>query len=330
MRAFSYEAPPTLEEAISRLGRHARPLAGGTDLLTLMKADLYAPERLVAVRPLLPRGITTAADGTVIGAATVLREVAASDVIARRYAALAQAAETAASLQLRNMATLGGNLLQRPRCWYFRNRHIPCWLKGGADCPAREGENRQHAVFGGTRCVAVHPSDLAPALLAFDAVLSVAGPLGQRTMTLDELYRLPEDTRRSETTLGENELIVAIRLPLQDEATRSIYLKAMDRAAFSFALAGVAAVVRLADDNRRIARARLVLSGVAPIPWRAQAAEAILAGAELKPALFSIAADAALQGAMPLRHNGWKIPLLRSLIVRALERLTAKHNQSRA
>ncbi|HJQ64503.1 MAG TPA: xanthine dehydrogenase family protein subunit M, partial [Burkholderiales bacterium] len=164
----------------------------------------------------------------------------------------------------------------------------------------------------------------------FDAVLSVAGPLGQRTMTLDELYRLPEDTRRTETTLGENELIVAIRLSLQDEATRSIYLKAMDRAAFSFALAGVAAVVRLADDHRRIARARLVLSGVAPIPWRAQAAEAILAGAEPKPALFSIAADAALRGAIPLLQNGWKVPLLRSLIVRALERLTAKQNLSRA
>jgi xanthine dehydrogenase YagS FAD-binding subunit len=330
MRAFSYDAPPTLEEAISRLGRNARPLAGGTDLLTLMKPDLYAPERLVAVRPLLPRGVTTAADGTTIGAATVLREVAASDVIARRYTALGEAAETAASLQLRNMATLGGNLLQRPRCWYFRNRHIPCWLKGGEECPAREGENRQHAVFGATRCVAVHPSDLAPALLAFDAVLSVAGPLGRRTMTLDELYRLPEDTRRVETTLSENDLIVAVRLPVQDEATRSIYLKAMDRAAFSFALAGVAAVVRLGDDNRRIARARLVLSGVAPIPWRAQAAEAILAGAEPKSALFSIAADAALRGAMPLRQNGWKVPLLRSLIVRALERLTAKQNLSRA
>lgn len=322
MRPFTYAAPPTLEDAISSLGRNARPLAGGTDLLTLMKADLYAPERLVAVRRLLPDGIREAPDGaTLIGAATVLADIAASTRITRSYTALAQAAAAAASPQLRNMATVGGNLLQRPRCWYFRNRHVGCWLKGDDTCPARNGENRQHALFGGTHCVAVHPSDLAPALLALDAVVTVAGPLGQRTVTLDELYALPQPHRRTETTLGANDLIVSIRLPPPDAAAGSVYLKAMDRAAFSFALAGVAALVQLSADGRRIARARLVLNGVAPIPWRAQAAEEALAAAEPQQALYEHAAKAALEGAMPLRHNGWKVPLLRALIVDALSRL---------
>ena len=323
MRAFSYATPPTLEEAISSLGRSVRPLAGGTDLLTLMKADLYSPETLVAVRPLLPKGISTAPDGTVIGAATVLSDIAASGVIARSYAALAQAAEAAASPQLRNMATLGGNLLQRPRCWYFRNRHVGCWLKGDETCPAREGENRQHALFGGTHCVAVHPSDLAPALVAFDAVVAVAGPSGQRTVTMDELYALPEPRRRVETTLRENDLIVSIRLPLPDKAARSVYLKAMDRAAFSFALAGVAALVRMSEDGRRIVHARLVLSGVAPIPWRAHGAERELLGGEVNEARLRRAAEAAVDGAMPLNQNGWKVALLRALVLRALTGLVA-------
>jgi xanthine dehydrogenase YagS FAD-binding subunit len=321
MRSFTYTAPGTLTEAISILGRSARPLAGGTDLITMMKADLYAPERLVAVRSLLPSGITSAAEGVTVGAATVLSDIAADGILSRRYTALAQAAEAAASLQLRNMATLGGNLLQRPRCWYFRNPHIPCWLKGGDHCPAREGENRQHALFGGNRCVAVHPSDLAPALLVFDAELRVCSAQGERTLMLNEFFALPDDGRRNETVLGEGELILAVRLPPQSDESRSIYLKAMDRAAFSFALAGVAAAVRLSEDRRRVAHARVVLSGVAPIPWRAHAAEAVLLGAEASERLLQNAATAAVSGAVPLRLNRWKIPLLQALVERALREL---------
>jgi xanthine dehydrogenase YagS FAD-binding subunit len=321
VRPFSYTAPGTLAKAISTLGRSARPLAGGTDLITLMKADLYAPERLVAVRSLLPSGITSAEEGVTVGAATVLSDIAANDIIARRFAAVAQAAEAAASLQLSNMATLGGNLLQRPRCWYFRNPHIPCWLKGGDNCPARDGENRQHALFGGDRCVAVHPSDLAPALLAFDAELHVRSAQGERKLRLGEFFALPEDGRRSETMLGEGELVLAVRLPPHSGESRSIYLKAMDRAAFSFALAGVAAVVRLSEDGRRIAHVRVVLSGVAPIPWRAHAAEAVLLGAQISERLLQNAATAAVSGAVPLRLNRWKITLLKALVERALREL---------
>lgn len=321
MKAFEYMRPPTLEDAISLLARGARALAGGTDLLTLMKAEIDTPDRLVSLRGLLPSGIRPASDGTSIGAATLLADIETHEAIASRYAALAQAAGAAASLQLRNMATLGGNLLQRPRCGYFRSRDIDCWLKGGATCPAREGRNREHALFGGNHCVAVHPSDIAPALLAFDAVVTVAAPLGQRTMTLDQLYALPQPDRRTETTLDRHDVIVGVRLPLQAPRTRSVYLKAMDRGAFALALAGVAALIRTSDDGARIAHARLVLSGVAPIPWRAEAAEALLIGVQPTPDLLSRAADAALAGAMPLRENRWKLPLMRSLIVRALEQL---------
>jgi xanthine dehydrogenase YagS FAD-binding subunit len=226
-------------------------------------------------------------------------------------------------VQLRNLATIGGNLLQRPRCWYFRNPHVHCWLKGGEECQAHDGENRQHALFGASRCVAVHPSDPACALLAFDAQVRIGGPQGERVVPLAELLALPEEGRRSETRLRENELILGIRMPSHPQETRSAYLKAMDRQAFSFALAGVAAVLRLSSRSK-IGHARVVLSGVAPIPWRAHAAEQVLLGANVDEELFEQAAQAALQGAAALRLNGWKIPLAKALVRRALQRLVEK------
>jgi xanthine dehydrogenase YagS FAD-binding subunit len=318
MRPFAYSAPATLQEAVAMLGRSARPLAGGTDLLTLMKADLAAPERLVAIRALLPRGIAAGGEGLTIGAATTLSEIESDALVSGQFTAVAQAAAAAASPQLRNMATLGGNLLQRPRCWYFRNPHFRCWLKGGEACLAREGENQHHALFGGGPCVAVHPSDLAAALLAFDADVRVLGPHGERMLTLEEFFALPEDVRRTETTLGNDEVALGVRMPSHPAETRSVYIKAMDRATFSFALAGVAAVARLSDD-RRIGHARVVLSGVAPIPWRAQGAERVLLGAEASEHVLRDAAEAALAGAAPLRRNSWKVPLTRTLVMRALQ-----------
>jgi xanthine dehydrogenase YagS FAD-binding subunit len=320
MRAFAYDAPATLDEAIPRLSESARPLAGGTDLLTLMKADLAAPERLIAIRALLPQGISADRQVVTIGAAATLTEIERDETIATRFAAVAQAAALAASPQLRNMATIGGNLLQRPRCWYFRNPHVNCWLKGGDVCQARDGENRQHALFRGSTCVATHPSDLAPALFACDAHLVLRGRHGERSVRLQEFFALPEEGRRRETTLGDDELVLAIRLPLPAAGTRSVYVKAMDRAAFSFALAGVAAAVTLTPE-RRIQHARLVLSGVAPIPWRVPAAERVLTGAIASEHLMQKAADLALAGAQPLSQNGWKIPLARALVERALQSL---------
>ena len=308
---------------MSLLGQAARPLAGGTDLVTLMKADLVAPERLVSIRRLVPSGISEGADGFTLGAGTTLSEIERNVAVARSFTALSQAAAAAASAQLRNMATLGGNLLQRPRCWYFRNPLVQCWLKGAADCPAREGENRLHALFAESPCVAVHPSDLAPALLAFDADVRVLGRDGERVVALEELFALPEDARRSETRLSDEELILALRMPSHPAETRSTYLKAMDRQAFAFALVGVAAVLRLSPE-RRVGHARVVLSGVAPIPRRAHAAERVLLGEEASERLFERAAEAALDGAVSLRHNAYKVPLIRALVRRALRTLSAE------
>src|SRR5581483_2902516 len=208
------------------------------------------------------------------------------------------------SPQIRNLATVGGNLLQRPRCWYYRNARINCWLKDGADCPARDGENRNHALYGGGPCYAVHPSDLASALVAFDAALWLHGRGGERTLELADFFALPVAERRTETVLAADELLLRLRLPPHPPETRSCYLKAMDRKTWAFALA------------------RIVLSGVAPIPWRAAAAERELQGAVAGPDRFAAAAEAAVQESAPLRHNGYKVPLTKALVRQARTALT--------
>jgi xanthine dehydrogenase YagS FAD-binding subunit len=321
MKDFFYHLPGTLHEAIALLQPSARPLAGGTDLVTLMKPGLAEPTHLVSVRKVVPSGITEEAEGVALGAGVTLADIEESPLIDGKYTALAQAAALAATAQIRNFATIGGNLLQRPRCWYFRNPRVHCWLKGGDDCPARTGENRQHALFGDSPCVAVHPSDPAAALLAFDAQVRIGAPQGERTEPLETFFALPEDSRRAETCLAHDELILDVRMPSHPAETRSVYLKAMDRAAFAFALVGVAAVLRISPQGK-IGHARIVLGGVAPVPWRAQAAEAVLLGAALQDDLWDKAAEAALEGAAPLQHNAWKIPLAKALVKRALRALS--------
>jgi xanthine dehydrogenase YagS FAD-binding subunit len=319
MKSFFHHLPTSLHEALALLGPASRPLAGGTDLVTLMKPRLAEPEHLIAVRRLLPRGVQQGPEGILLGASTTLREIERHPLLNERYTALAQSAAAAASVQLRNVATIGGNLLQRPRCWYFRSPLVRCWLKGGEHCPVREGENRQHAIFGASPCTAVHPSDPAVALLAFEAYVRVAGPRGERVVALEEFFALPEDGRRTENRLAEDELILGLEMPSHPAETRSSYLKAMDRAAFSFALVSVAAVLRLSEGGK-IAHARLVLGGVAPIPWRAHSAERALLGAAAGEEAFARAAEAALAGAVPLAHNGFKVPLARALVRRALRK----------
>jgi xanthine dehydrogenase YagS FAD-binding subunit len=320
MRPFAYSNPTTLEAALGAIGPQARPLAGGTDLLTLIKADLAAPERLVNVKALLPRGIEAKPEGLEIGALATLAEIEEHRVVRDGYAALAQAVSLAASPQIRNLATVGGNLLQRPRCWYFRNARIDCWLKGGEECPARDGQNRNHAILRGGPCYAVHPSDIVPALTAFDAAVRVVGPDGERWIELEDFMQPPTEERRTETVLAPDELVTAVRLPPHPEPTRSVYCKAMDRKIWAFALAGVACALRL--SGRKIAHARIVLSGVAPVPIRAEAAERELLGREASPDRFAAAARAALQDARPLRHNGYKVPLTEALVRQALTTLT--------
>jgi xanthine dehydrogenase YagS FAD-binding subunit len=326
MRAFAYSSARTVEEAIALLASdESRALAGGTDLLTLMKADIDAPALLVDIKQLdaLSSRIEETDDGLVIGALCTLSDIAGHPAVRERYTALAEAADAAATPQLRNMATLGGNLLQRPRCWYFRHPSIQCWLKGGEDCPAREGENRGHALFGGGPCYAVHPSDPAAALVALDAEVLVRGAAGERAVPLSAFFALPKDERRTETALAQDELIVAVRIPPYPLGTRSTYLKAMDRKFWAFALVGVAVAVRLSGNH--VQHARIVLGGVAPIPWRARAAELVLTGEDIGEGFFDRVADAALQGAVPLRHNAYKLQLSRALLRRALQALTGQN-----
>ncbi len=337
MRPFAYGRAETVEEALSLLDRHedgAQPasetsthlLAGGTDLITLMKASVTEPVQLVDIKRIedLPRGIHAAGGngtgGVNLGALTTLSEIEQSPLLQSRYTTLAQAAALAATPQLRNMATLGGNLLQRPRCWYFRQELFYCWLKGGDQCHAYDGQNQHHALFGGGPCYAVHPSDLPAALLALDAQVHLRSAAGERTISVEEFYALPEPDRRQETVLAADELILSIDLPAPPDGARSVYLKAMDRKVWAFALVGVAAVVQVAQG--RITQARLVLSGVAPIPWRVPAAEQVLVGQPPGAALFEQAADAALADARPLAHNGYKVPLARALIRQALEEVS--------
>jgi xanthine dehydrogenase YagS FAD-binding subunit len=302
-------------------------LAGGTDLLTLMKTDITAPARLVNLKRLteVSSDIAETSQGLTLGALTPLTALETHPLIRQRYPILAEAAAVAATPQLRNMATLGGNLLQRPRCWYFRHPHLHCWLKGGETCPAYSGENALHALFGDGPCYAVHPSDIAPALLALDAAVRLRGQHGERVLPLEEFFAVPVVERRTETVVRDDEILLAVHLPPPADGTRSTYLKAMDRKVWAFALVGVAALVRVESGAaRRIAEARLILSGVAPIPWRAVAAEGELVGAEVSEALFARAAEAALAGAAPLQHNAYKLQLARALIQRALAVLTGQ------
>ncbi|RIK43277.1 MAG: molybdopterin dehydrogenase [Chloroflexi bacterium] len=322
MQPFEYTRATAIQEVIQLLDQDGDdsvyPLAGGTDLLTLMKADIVAPRQLLDLKRVdqLPAGITETPDGITLGALTTLAEIEQSPLIQERCPPLAQAAAVAATPQLRNMATLGGNLLQRPRCWYYRSPLFHCWLKGGDECHAYDGENQLHALFGGGPCYAVHPSDLAPALLALDAEVHFVGAQGERTVPLADLFALPEDHRRRETVLAFDELIHSVRIPATALGNKGHFLKAMDRKVWAFALVSVATVLHL--DGGRISDARIILGGVAPIPWRVPAAEQRLVGSQLDAERIVQAAEAALAGAEPLRHNAYKLPLAQSLVRRAL------------
>ena len=276
MSAFSLARPESLEAASARLREGARPLAGGTDLVPLVRDELVAAEELVDVRTLLPDEI----EGGRIGAGATLAELERADAVPE---ALREACRLAASPQLRNMGTIGGNLLQATRCWYWR-LGFPCYLHGGDRCHAREGEHREHAFFGNERCASAHPSDPAAALLALDASVVT----DRRRFPVAALYRAPTDDDRDVTALAPGELMLALEIPPVDA---SAYLKAMDRQAWSFPLVGVAAA-------RRGDQIRVALAGVAPIPW-------------------ALSSPADLDGATPLPGTAYKVEIARALVARA-------------
>ena len=325
MKPFSYMCAQDLGGAVAALAEapNAAFLAGGTNLVDLMKLGVMEPEVLVDVRRLTSDSIEELPDGGVhIGAAVTNSDLAADRTIRSRYPALSQALLAGASGQLRNLATTGGNLLQRTRCVYFYDTTTPCNKREpGSGCSAIEGHNKNHAILGASEhCVATHPSDMAVAMAAFDAFVNVHGPDGERRVPIEELHRLPGDEPQRDTTLEHGELITAVDLPPLDFASNSKYRKVRERASYAFALVSVAAALAVQDGVVR--DVRLALGEVAQKPWRATKAEEALRGEPANEANFRAAADIELEDAEPLRDNAFKVPLARNVITRTLLELS--------
>ena len=323
MRPFKYARASDPNGAVGTVAANpqAKFLAGGTNLLDLMKEDVERPNQLVDLTRLKLAEITRTRDGVSIGALAKNTDTANHPLIRQHYPLLTQAIVAGASGQLRNMATNGGNLLQRTRCQYFYDTAMPCNKREpGTGCGAREGLNRIHAILGWSeQCVATYPGDMANALYALEAVVRVKGAGGrERTTPIDEFHRLPGDTPEKDTNLEHGELIEAIELPRSNFAKNSYYLKVRDRASYAFALVAVAAALEL--ERGTIRQARIVLGGVAHKPWRSREAEAALSGKSASEESFRQAAEAALKDAKPLAHNSYKVELGKRAVVRALMR----------
>jgi xanthine dehydrogenase YagS FAD-binding subunit len=323
MRAFEYVKPATVADAVRELGRSwadAKILAGGIDLLGELKEGIIAPQRIVNIKGI--SGLRyirfSEKEGLRLGALVTLEEIETHQVIRQRYTALAEAAHSVGTPQIRNVGTIGGNLCQRPRCWYYRDEHTKCLKKGGPMCFAYNGENKYHAILGGGPCYIVHPSDCAPVLIAFGASVTVVSPRGQRTVPLEEFFVLPSRRLDHETILEPDEIVTEIQVPAPAPNTRSTYLKFKERDSHDFAIVGAAVVMRL--RGKVCEDVRIVLSGVAPIPWRSPEAEAVLKGKAITPELAEQAGKAAVAKAQPLSQNAYKVPLTQAIVKRAVLR----------
>jgi len=317
---FSYSRPATLKEAAAQLGReHGKValFAGGTDLIEEMKDDLAAPERLVHIRHLKElQGIRPTNAGLRIGAATLLSDIVESSVVQAQAPLLSMAAGRVGTEQIRNMGTIGGNLCQRPRCWYYRNNY-PCFKHGGNACFSVAGENDFNAILEGGPSYIVHPSDTAPALVALGASVRILGAgRGERTVPIEKFFVVPRENPGRENILLPDEILTDIDVPNAPAGSKAVYVKEMVREIWDFALCSVAAMVTVKDGL--VQEARIVLGGVAPVPYRAAKAEAALKGKALNEAAAAAAGEAAVEGARPLAKNGYKVPLTKAVVKRAL------------
>ncbi len=329
MKAFEWLNATTITEAVNALKSAptpddaddaARPIAGGQDLLTTMKDYITRPARVINIKGI--RGLDKIEEdgkgGLRLGALVTLAQLEEHPVVRRNFPGLFEAAHSIATPQIRNLGTVGGNLCQRPRCWYFRLEEVVCLKRGGSECYAATGENKYNAILGGGPSYIVHPSDLAPMLVALGAGVSVVGVEGKRTIPLDKFFTLPaEGNLRRENVLKNDEIITEIQVPASKFAANSTYLKFKERESMDFAIASVAAAVSM-GVNKTISEARLVLGGVAPIPWRVPKAETYLIGKTISGDVPMTAAKIALEGAKPLEKNAYKIPLTQTLVRRAL------------
>jgi len=320
MKQFQYVRPVEQKSALAAIAKEpvANFIAGGTNLLDLMKRDVMRPDRLVDINKLPLRDIKEDGKSLHIGALALNSAVAEDKLVLKRWPLLSQALNAGASAQLRNMATVGGNLMQRTRCPYFYDTSMPCNKREpGTGCGALKGFNRMHAIFGTSEhCIAVNPSDMNVALAALDASIHVSGPKGNRIIQIADFHRLPGDQPEKDTILDKNELITKVIIP-QSSLTNVHYLKVRDRASYAFALVSVAAGLEL--DGKTIRSARLAMGGVAHKPWRLTAAEKALVGKTISTEVFEQAAEIAMNGAKAYEHNAFKLKLGPRSIVQALK-----------
>jgi xanthine dehydrogenase YagS FAD-binding subunit len=328
MKTFANTNPRTLEQAVKSMqqaekdGQAASLVGGGSDLLGLVKEFIIKPDVLVNLKTIKGLDqVTPAASGVNIGGLITLDSLGSHPLIRSQYTVLAEAAETVATPQIRNVGTLAGNVCQRPWCWYFRNG-FPCLKNGGETCFSVIGENRFHAIFGGGPSYIVHPSDTAPALVALDAKFRVAGPSGERIVPAAEFFVLPRQDVARENVLAADEVLAGVQLPLAGTGRRSTYNKVLDRESWTHAV--VSAAVVLDMDNEICKSARVVLGGVAPIPWRLPNVESLLAGQRITPELAAKAGEAAIAGAHKLSKNGYKVPMTKALVRRTLLTLVTR------
>jgi xanthine dehydrogenase YagS FAD-binding subunit len=327
VKNFSYLKAASLAEAIKALSTKDATLhAGGTDLLGCLRDEIIPAEKVVSISGLKElKGISPRADGGLkIGTCTTLAEVAligqsqSDGTLGKKYAVLAQAAASVGTPQIREQGTIGGNLCQRPRCWYFRS-DLKCFKKGGDMCYAMNGENQYHVIFGGGPCFAVHPSDVAVALVALQAQFTISGPAGNKTVKAENFFVGPDKSIDKENILMPGEILTGIQIPPLAGNAKSVYRKVRTRGSWDFAQASVAAVLVL--ENETVRTARIVLGGVAPYPWRAMEAEKAAMGKRLDAAITAAIADAAVVGASPMSNNGYKVDMVKGTVEETLASL---------
>lgn len=324
MNTFAYARAGDLAAATeAAVANTAAVFAGGTDILPLMKLGLARPESLVDIKGIEALDyIRRQGDELELGALVTLKTLESDETVGTLFPLLQRAASLAASPQIRARATIGGNVLQRPRCWYFRHPDIKCWLKGGEDCPAKEGRNELHAIFRHGECSAVQPSDIATALVALNAGITLRSNRGERRLPATEFFVQPTEEHRRETAIADDELVTGVSLLIPPSSTRTVYDKIMERAVWTFAMSSCAIVLRV--EANRVEQARIVLGGVANVPWRATASEEYLAGRELTPETIAEVARLAVDGAEPLGENEYKLQLVQGLVQSLLERIAGQ------
>ncbi len=312
----------TLAQQATAAGRRAVFAGGGSDLLALVKDHIVTPDVIVHLRSITGADkVEQSASGLSIGGLITLDSLSRDETVRGRYTVLAEAAGAVATPQIRNVGTLAGNVCQRPWCWYYRNG-FPCYKAGGNQCFSVAGENEFHAIFGGGPSYIVHPSDTAPALMALGATFSISGPNGDRRLPASEFFTLPRQNAAKENALAGDEVLTAVQIPAAKAGVRSTYKKLMDREAWTHAVVSAAVVLEM--DRDIVRAARVVLGGVAPIPWRLPEVETMLAGQRVTPAVLQKAGDIAVAGARPLSQNAYKVPLTRNLVRRTIAELAGR------